>query len=339
MRVFKYRILDHILFWIAIFSFYTVLPSLPTKEIWPAVRDNLTYLPLDIITTYLVILLLIPHFLLKKKYLIFFSGFILVIGGNVFFSIFIKYNLHPYIGIWVYPYPMAHEIFYSLSSNFIIVGSASALKLIRHSFKIQLSRAELEKRSIQSELGTLRAQVNPHFLFNVLNNIDSLIFEDREKASNAIFLLSKIMRFMFRESNQEKVPLEREISYIEDYLELARLSFQSPNFLQFRITGNVTGKTVPPLLFIPIIENAVKHCNKQSDTPGIVIDFSIEEQHIHLFTFNYTRKNNFSLPGEGSGMGLKNVEKRINLLYGNQAILKTNQLEDTFEVHLKVPLA
>ena len=220
----------------------------------------------------------------------------------------------------------------------MIIGTAVALKLFSYSYKIQLNQSELEKRTVQSELGILRSQVNPHFLFNVLNNIDSLIFEDKEKASNAIFLLSKIMRYMLQESSEEKAMLEKELTYIKDYLELAKLSFKNPEFLIFRINGTATGKYISPLLFIPVIENTIKHCNKQAKIPGIEIDFNIEKDFIELKTSNYIKGNDFKLPDKGTGKGLKNVEKRLQLLYGQDYIFSINQNKDKFNVYLKLPL-
>jgi len=219
----------------------------------------------------------------------------------------------------------------------MIIGTASALKLFSHFHKIQLRQSELERKTVQSELGVLRSQVNPHFLFNVLNNIDSLIFEDKEKASNAIFLLSKIMRYMLQESTHEKVNLDKEIEYIKDYLELAKLSFKSNKFVHFEVNGSPNGKEVPPLLFIPIIENAVKHCNKQSPKPGIEIDFNITNDKIELRTSNYVKRNNFKLPDSGTGTGLKNVEKRLKLLHNVDYKFDINRNMDKFEVHLEVP--
>ena len=220
----------------------------------------------------------------------------------------------------------------------MIFGTASALKLFSYSHKFQLLQSELEKRSIRSELGVLRSQVNPHFLFNVLNNIDSLIYEDKDKASNAIFLLSKIMRYMLKESNQEKAQLKNEVDYIENYIELAKLSFEDPDFLKFNLTGDLSGKQIPPLLFIPIIENTIKHCNKQSKSPGIIIDFNVENQFIELKTSNHIKRNDFKLPNTGSGNGMKNVEKRLKLLYKEDYVFDVKNNMDKFEVYLKVPL-
>jgi LytS/YehU family sensor histidine kinase len=220
----------------------------------------------------------------------------------------------------------------------MIVGTASALKLFSYSYNMQLKKSELERKTVQSELGILRSQINPHFLFNVLNNIDALIFEDKEKASNAIFLLSKIMRYMLHESPQEKVKLDKEITYIEDYLELAKLSFENPGFLKFETSGSFPEKQIPPLLFIPLIENAIKHCNKKSKSPGIQISFNIEKDFIELSTSNYLKPGNLKLPDNSTGTGIKNVEKRLQLLYGKNYTFDFKQDLDKFEVYLKVPL-
>ena len=230
---------------------------------------NLIYIPIDIIGVYFVIEFLIPRFVFQKRQLfIYFFGTAAVIVINILISQYIKYNIQPQLGFWVMRRPLQTELFYALLNNFMIIGTATALKLFSYSYNIQLTKSELERKTVQSELGILRSQVNPHFLFNVLNNIDALIFEDKEKASKSIFLLSKIMRYMLQESTHERVNLDREMDYINDYLELAKLSFNSSDFLKFEIKGSTNFKEVPPLLFIPIIENAVKHCNKQSSRPG-----------------------------------------------------------------------
>lgn len=337
MNIFKYRVLNHILFWIVIFSFFTV-PRIITYGFTFDAFVNILYIPVDIIAVYIFIEFLIPRFIFEKRKLLLFGvGALVTISLNILISQYIMYNIQPKLGIWVMKASPIKEFFSFLVNNLMIIGTASALKLFRYFHKIQLVQSELERKTVQSELGILRSQVNPHFLFNVLNNIDALIFEDKEKASNAIFLLSKIMRYMLQESTHEKVTLDKEMEYIMDYLELAKLSFSSPDFVSFKVQGSTSGKEVPPLLFIPIIENTVKHCNKQSKSPGIEIDFRINEECIELYTSNYVKRNDFKLPDSGSGTGLKNVEKRLKLLHNVDYTFEINKNMDKFEVHLKVP--
>jgi len=338
MKIFKYRILNHVLFWIFIYAFYT-LPFIVEEGFTIDAIINLIYLPFDILTVYFVIEFLIPRYLLNNRNIfIFLIGSAAAICLNIFISQFIKYDVQPLLGFWVIRRMFYLDMFYALLSNFMIVGTATALKLFSYSYNIQLTKSELERKTIQSELGTLRSQVNPHFLFNVLNNIDALIFEDKEKASNAIFLLSKIMRYMLQESSHEKVDLNKELSYIKDYLELAKLSFKDPSFVEFNSSGDTTGKKVPPLLFIPVIENAVKHCNKQTSSPGIRIDFIVENNHVELKTSNQIKRNDFKLPTSGTGTGLKNVEKRLKLMHGENYVFDINRDMDRFNVHIKVPI-
>jgi len=301
---------------------------------------NILYIPFDIITVYIIIEFLIPQFLLQKRnFLIFIGGAILVVGINIVIQYNIKYNIQGALGFWDPPRgKFVTEFFYALLINFMIVGTASALKLFSYSYNMQLKKSELEHKTVQSELGILRSQINPHFLFNVLNNIDALIFEDKEKASNAIFLLSKIMRYMLHESPQEEVNLENEITYIKDYLELAKLSFEDPGFLEFKTSGTFSGKKIPPLLFIPLIENAIKHCNKKSKSPGIQINFNAEKDFIELHTSNYVKPSNQKLPNNSSGTGIKNVEKRLILLHEKNYTFNIKEDLDKFDVYLKVPV-
>ena len=338
MNIFKFRILNHILFWIFIFAFYTT-PRIAAYGFTFEAFVNIIYIPIDMIAVYFVIEFLIPQFVFKKrKLLIFVLATAVVIALNILISQYIMIYVQPKLGFWTGRKSFIFELFNWLVNNLMIFGTASALKLFSYSHKFQLLQSELEKRSIRSELGVLRSQVNPHFLFNVLNNIDSLIYEDKDKASNAIFLLSKIMRYMLKESNQEKAQLKNEVDYIENYIELAKLSFEDPDFLKFNLTGDLSGKQIPPLLFIPIIENTIKHCNKQSKSPGIIIDFNVENQFIELKTSNHIKRNDFKLPNTGSGNGMKNVEKRLKLLYKEDYVFDVKNNMDKFEVYLKVPL-
>ncbi len=338
MKIFKYRWLNHILFWIIIFSFFSA-PKILAGGLTRDAFVNLLYIPVDIAALYIIIEFLIPLFIIKNRNFLFFSlGALLTLSLNIFVSLLIMNFIQPRLGFWVMKSPIHYEIFSFLVNNLMIIGMAVALKLFSYSYKIQLTQSELVRRNIQSELGILRSQINPHFLFNVLNNIDALIFEDKDKASNAIFLLSKIMRYMLKESNEEKAMLDKELEYIEDFLELARLSFEDPKFLEFNFTGDSNGKQIPPLLFIPLIENAIKHCNKQSKLPGITIDFKVGSDSVEMKTSNYIKRNDFKLPDSGSGNGLKNVEKRLKLLYEENYIFDINSNLDKFEVYLKVPL-
>ena len=214
MKIFKFRILNHILFWIFIFSFYTI-PRIAAFGFTFEAFVNVIYIPFDILSVYFVIEFLIPRFVFRdRNLLIFVLGAAAAMSINIIISQYIMINVQPMLGFWVGRRPFIYELFQWLVNSFMIVGTATALKLFSYSFRIQLSQSELEKRSIRSELGVLRSQINPHFLFNVLNNIDSLIYEDKDKASNAIFLLSKIMRYMLKELNEEKAILKNEVEYI-----------------------------------------------------------------------------------------------------------------------------
>ena len=159
----------------------------------------------------------------------------------------------------------------------------------------------------------LKLQVSPHFLFNTLNNIDSLILNDSEKASEAVIKLSEIMRYMLYESQQQNVPLEREIQYLQNLIELQQLRLTKKDFIKFSVSGIPENKRVPALLFVPFIENAIKHCDKSVDAPGIIIDLDILNKGLKFDISNYI--SNTRVKDNEGGIGLANVKRRLELLF------------------------
>ena len=121
----------------------------------------------------------------------------------------------------------------------------------------------------------MKRQLNPHFLFNTLNNIDALIRKDPEKASDSVMKLSWIMRYFIYEANADKVPLEKEIEYLESFIELQRIRYKHKEFIDYSRSGAVEGIEVAPMLFVPFVENAFKHGTRRSQIPGIVIRLEV----------------------------------------------------------------
>ncbi|MEL7121735.1 MAG: sensor histidine kinase, partial [Bacteroidota bacterium] len=198
-------------------------------------------------------------------------------------------------------------------------------------------RIELEKQSLNSELELLRSQVNPHFLFNTLNNIDSLVYIDQDKASDAISKLSGIMRYMLYESNTEKVPLTREIEYLSSMIDLLQLRLKSPDFIRFDIKGNPKGKMIPPMLFIPFVENAYKHGKKTGPSPGIDMELIISEENIEFKSKNYYDENRELNKDSVGGIGLNNVKRRLDLLFEKEHQFEINKDHGEFNVYLRFP--
>jgi two-component system, LytTR family, sensor kinase len=194
----------------------------------------------------------------------------------------------------------------------------------------------LESEKLKVELAFLRSQINPHFLFNTLNNINSLIQFNPEKAQKSVIQLSAIMRYMLNTATVEKIRLSEEIVYINNYIELQKLRLPAGFKLIYEVIESQDGYMIEPLLLIGFIENAFKHALSDSETDFITIRVKIQEHFLILETIN-------SLPAQKnlyieSGIGIKNIHSRLDLLYANKYWLEIKNENNVFSTKLKLNL-
>jgi two-component system, LytTR family, sensor kinase len=178
-------------------------------------------------------------------------------------------------------------------------------------------KVELTKKNYEMELALMKAQIQPHFLFNTLNNIDTLIQKDPIKASNYLNKLSDIMRFMLYETKTEKILLSKELSYIEKYIELQKIRTTNSNYVKYEVIGEAASILIEPMLFIPFIENAFKHSENKKIENAICVYFAIEKDKIRFECENaYVLET--QLKHEHGGLGNSLIQKRLALLYPNK---------------------
>lgn len=194
---------------------------------------------------------------------------------------------------------------------------------------------ELEKQNLQSELQLLKSQINPHFLFNTLNNIDSLIRSNPEKASNALVQISGMMRYMIYETNAPSVPLKKELDYIENLLHLQQLQYANPQLVDYSVKGNPDDIQVAPMLFVPFIENAFKHCTDKTKKGAIRISFELTGEQISFSISNIADKQSIH-KDETSGIGLNIVKRRLEIIYPEQYNLSIEEKNNLFCVALNL---
>lgn len=313
----------------------------------PAMRDFILYVLL-LLFFYFNYFWLIPTFYFRRKYVSFFAlailcfGLIvllpnaLIAGDNVF---------HPQPPGMRVPPPgfghfddrpapqklsllidMGHQIFLFLAVFFF-----SLILKIRDRWK----QAEQEK--LNAELSYLKAQINPHFLFNVLNSIYSLAVVKSDETPTAVIKLSGMMRYVLNDAGHHLVPLSREIDYIQDYIELQRIRFGASLPLTFVLNGSPSGQLIAPLILISFVENAFKYGVNASEDAAIKIDISIEEQSLQFHVFN--KKVTFSdIPAASSGLGIENTRKRLELLYPGRHTLDIADTTGHFSVSLSLQL-
>jgi LytS/YehU family sensor histidine kinase len=201
-------------------------------------------------------------------------------------------------------------------------------------FDTQKLKTELILEKQSGELALLRSQINPHFLFNTLNNIYSLVYKKSEDAPEAVMKMSSIMRYMLYDATTDKVLLEKEIEYLKSFIELEKLRIRHKDFVELNISGNVEGRTIAPMLLIPFVENAFKHGTRTVTTPGIRINLSIGEHQIMFDVSNHVRKQGTINKDKIGGIGLTNIRRRLNLLYPGKHQLEISTTDDLYNVHL-----
>jgi hypothetical protein len=199
-------------------------------------------------------------------------------------------------------------------------------------------KEELARKNVETELALVKSQINPHFLFNTLNNIDVLMEKDPARASVYFKKLSDMLRFMLYETNAEKIVLQDELAYIEKYIDLQRIRSTRPGYIQFTVTGNASQQLVAPMLFIPFIENACKHADTRKEDNTIVITFEITEAEIRFACTNRYNPANTSSEAAAGGLGNELIQKRLQLLYPGKHQLHINTHNHQYTVLLNIQL-
>jgi two-component system LytT family sensor kinase len=197
-----------------------------------------------------------------------------------------------------------------MSGFFIVISSL--LKFAADWFSNERIQRKLESEKKDMELQFLKSQLNPHFLFNSLNNIYSLAYQKSEKTADAILKLSEIMRYMIYESNDSWVDLNKEVEYVTSFVELQKLRFKDGAAVNINITGEIDGQKIVPLILISFVENAFKHGVANDPKDPIKINIIANQKILHFSVSNKKSKTNKDAMG---GVGLNNVERRLQLLY------------------------
>jgi sensor histidine kinase YesM len=330
----KYQRVLHIGFWLIFLLlsvfFFSNFWSLRISILRAALNGSLL-----IIVFYVNLLVLIPYLFSRKKY------FLYIISGIGLITVFIAIRIafREYIfgapaGIMISSRPYQSE-FLIVSSFFFVFGLSIFYKLVRNHFEAAERNREIIRERDEAEFRMLKAQVNPHFLFNTLNNLYTLAYTHSDKTAGAIMSLSEIMRYLIYEAGAPQVPVEKEIRFMTNYIELEKLRIEDPTKVSLVIEQPTGDLMVFPLIFIAYVENAFKHSSIDTDPEGFIqIFLSFREGEI-LFTC----ENSIPLIKEGNiagGAGLINARARLDLMYPGKADLKINSTNLAYSVNLTI---
>ena len=209
------------------------------------------------------------------------------------------------------------------------------IKIAQEWFKSEQQREALKLENLNAELKFLKSQINPHFLFNCLNTIYSLAHKHSAQTEHANIKLSTIIRYMIYESNEDKVQLQQELQYLEDYIDIQRLRLPEDIVVDYAVQGNPAGLRIEPMLLVPFVENAFKHGISYAEPSFIAIAVAVERNQVRLVVENAVFKQRVA---EKGGIGLQNVKKRLELLYTEDHELEITEAENQFIVDLKIEL-
>lgn len=333
-RFLKHRVLLHVLFWIVVVIYFMLGYGKPGRYGIELIR-SLSFLPNHILLVYIFLYFLIPDFLLKNKVFTFLGLAVIFIAVSMYFSYLINFKFLAsesiQIGTW-------WSIGSSLLGSLTVVGIAVSIKLLRYWYQQKQEILLVSQEKFAAELQMLKSQVHPHFLFNTLNNLYSLTLEQSKLAAPIVLKLAALLRYMLYDCNTNLVPLEKEISIMDDYIELEKMRYHNRLEISKQYSGDFKEKLIPPLLFLPLLENCFKHgTSKQIDQCWISIYINVENDILKLILTNSKIREENRSPLSG-GIGLQNVEKRLQLLYKDKYKLKTSLAEESYTVSLSIEL-
>ncbi len=301
------------------------------------IQRAMDYLPEMINALWIIAVLiyvLIPRFLYKGKYFRFFLFYALsIFGGIIIMEAIIEGDGG--LGDAFTWFAIEHEGPDLLANS----GLIALLKLAMDYRKRQTRLVQLEKEHAESEVKFLKSQLNPHVLFNNLNNIYSFALHRSERTPEMILKLADIMRYMLYESNQELVELDQELEYVKSYIELQKIQLEGRAEIIFEVEGETTDLRIAPMMLISFIENCFKH-SSESKTDGlrIIIRIEVHNHTLNLYTENSFEKKESKDALDIGGIGLNNVKRRLDLIYPDRHDLIIKELSQLYIVNLSLEL-
>jgi two-component system LytT family sensor kinase len=331
----------HVLFWLGYFIFNVVRWGSYFNDYWYSLKSNLVEFPIHIIVIYINVYYLIPKLILRKRYWIYLFSLISMLAMVYLLRTGLNYILVTE-NIWpeaesAGTFMQLNHIIAVVLGELYVIGFVSAIKLLID-WTIEKQRNEdLAKLQLSTELKYLRTQIQPHFFFNTLNNLYALTLMKSDNAPQLVIKISNMMEYVLYDVNSTKASLLEEITYINNFIDIARLRFNESIEWETDITGDIEDVEVPPLLFLTFIENCFKHGLNDSDKVKVMMSFKI----MNIDYLEFTLVNSFnpeSAPINEEGIGIVNTQRRLSLLFANDYKLETTIKERTYNLYLKIPI-
>ncbi|MDZ7877267.1 MAG: histidine kinase [Saprospiraceae bacterium] len=329
----------HLLFWSCLFLYEWLLQGSLNDCYGVSFRAAVLNVPIIMMVTYFSIFITVERFLLQKKYL---SFALCLVGSMIFAGVFRRIVTFDIIYKVLYPERaktlfLVPKILIDAVYVQLIAGLGSMIYVIRKWMEQQRINEKLTAEKVAAELALLRSQVQPHFIFNTLNNIYMLSLKNSPLTSDMIHRLSALLSYMLYDSKRSLIEVEKEINYIKDYINLEKIRYGTRLDIQISGANTTKGVQVPPLLFLPLVENAFKHgVSNAVEDSWIHVDISLKKQVLVFKIENSLSDDKIAPNGFGNGLGLDNLKKRLEILYPDSFELKFLKEEDSYLAVLKL---
>jgi hypothetical protein len=336
-------LLLHLLFWIVVYFFYTYFLGYGSNNTEYVNRFSAFLMPITISISYFFLFFLIPKYLLAKKQALFFlysvytfivSTFLIILSILYALVFLIDLNSDD-------TSPLTKTLPFIILGVYFVVFMVIIFGLILHNYKSIVMNEDLNSKFLKTqlqlkeqELKFLKMQIHPHFLFNSLNTIYGFALKKSEEAPEMILKLSNLLDYILYQVNKPKVLLKDEIDHIEEYIDLEKIRFQDTLQVAFNSNIKNDGIQIPPMILIPFVENAFKHGNLVNGFLTVEGEISLNKNEL-FFTLKNTISNDEDDITE-KGIGLENIKKRLDLLYGKNYVLQIETKQGWFVVNLKI---
>ena len=333
----------HIILWVATWFFFVYFFSYNATNTDFAVWFSSFLLPVTMATTYFMVYYLIPKYLLQKRYVLFslYSFYTVVFSTYaIMLTIFGSFIFLSNLKIANVP-PMSRNFIFVLILVYLVVGLVSFISVLNHNFETMSKNKSLENKVLAAELQLkgqeltyLKKQIHPHFLFNTLNTIYSFALSGSKQTPEVILKLSNLLDYILYQVQQSEVFLTEELAHLEEYITLEKIRFKDTLDIHFEVLGNISSWKIPPMLLIPFVENAFKHGRIVEGKLTITIQAKIDKGY-----FEFNVKNSIiddEIEDTTKGLGLENIHKRLQLLYGDAYKLHVHKDEYFYSTMLAI---
>ena len=337
VRPARLNIIMHIVFWILYFGFLTFI-STQTLPLQYAIQRNLLIVFFNSLVFYINFLWIMPVYFERgdlRSYALAMLGMMLL-ATPVQYIIEVNFFSVPE-DIKLYTYNVRYVVLIAISS-FIFLMLSTLLRMSMSRYRFEREFLELKAIKFEAELKFLREQINPHFLFNSINNIYGLALENSPRTPDMILKLSELLRYMLYDCNQPRVALQSEVKCIESLLELFQLKYPEPIHVSFEVKGDIKDKMIVPNLFTPLVENAFKHGDFGMNKKAF-LEITCVARSSYIY-FNVTNSKSpilesANIPG---GIGIENLKRRFQINYEPSGQIKITDEKNTFSAAMKIPL-